>query len=434
MSPVALGLVGLCVMLVLLFARLPVGIVMFMVGIAGFGVLTNVAATFEMVSTTAYGTAADYGLTVIPMFVLMGEIAFRAGVSRDLYKASHTWFGHVSGGLAMASVVACAGFAALCGSSVAGAATMSTVAIPEMKKYGYAPSLRTAVIAAGGTLGILIPPSVGFVLYGTLTNVSISQMFIAGILPGIFLAIVFCGVVYLHVKMRPSLAPGTFERTSLRSKVSSLGLVADTAIIFALVMGGLFAGIFTPTESGAMGAFLTLVLALIRRRIDLQKIVEALKGTAVITGMVFLITMGAMVFSRFLALSGVPTAAAEWIGDMAVDRYLVLVLILVLYLILGALLDTLAMILLTIPIFFPIVTAMGFDEIWFGVVVVIMAEVGLITPPVGMNAFVIAGANPDVELGDIFRGVWPFVGAMIFVVAVLVAFPGIATVLPGLMR
>ena len=434
MSHLMIGAIGTFLMVLLLVSQIPIGIVMALVGFLGFACFVSPGASLEMVASTGYGTMADYGLTVIPLFILMGEFAFNSGISRDLYITSYKWMGRIPGGLAIATIWACAGFAAVCGSSVAAAATMGTVTIPEMAKYNYAPSLRTACVAAGGTLGILIPPSVGFILYGILTNVSIGKLFIAGIIPGLILAILFTISIYIQVRIDPSLAPISTEKVSFVEKLSSLKGSIDMFIIFLLVMGGLFVGVFTPTEAGAIGAFITLILSLVRRRIKLKGITESLLDTALTTGMVFLITIGAMIFSRFLALSTLPTAVANWAANLPLDPIIILIIILFLYVILGCILDTLAMILLTIPIFFPVITTLGFDPILFGVLVVIMAELGLITPPVGMNVFVIAGVAKDVPLNTIFKGIYPFVTAMAVLIALIIIFPSLVTFLPNFMK
>ncbi len=434
MSNLAVGTIGVILMVLLLVSKIPIGLVMALVGFAGFAYLVSPNAALEMMASTCYGTMADYGLTVIPLFILMGEFASNSGITKELYATSNKWMGHIPGGLAIATIWACAGFAAVCGSSVASAATMGTVTIPEMKKYCYAPPLRTACVVAGGTLGILVPPSVGFIIYGIITNTSIGKLFVAGIIPGILLASMFTIIIYAQVRINPSLAPEATAKVSFIKKLSSLKGSIDMLIVFIFVMGGLFVGFFTPTEAGAMGAFFTLALSLVRRRINFKGITKSLFSTASTTGMIFLITIGAMVFSRFLALSTLPTEVAKWVGNLSLSPVIILIIMLLMYLILGCILDTLAMILLTIPIFFPVITTLGFDQLWFGVLVVIMAEVGLITPPIGMNVYVIAGVAKDVPLGTIFKGSYPFALIMLGFVGLIIVFPSIATFLPAFMK
>lgn len=433
MSPLVAGAIGLAIMILLLISGMPLGVVMALVGMAGFAYLVPGPAVFEMAMSSAYGSIASYDLTVIPLFVLMGEIAFYSGISGSLYSVANKWVGSVSGGLAMATIWACAGFAAICGSSMASAATMATVSLPEMKRNRYSPALATGAVAAGGTLGVLIPPSTGFIIYGIITQTSIGKLFISGIAPGILLVILFSITIFIQSRLDPCVGPPA-PKTTFKEKIYSLPQLVDVLILFILVMGGLFIGFFTPTEAAAVGAFLTLLLSVVRRRLNWQGFVNSFVDTALTTGMIFFILIGAMIFNKFLAVSTIPAEAASFISGLHVSHLVVLLLILIVYIILGCLLDTLAMILLTTPIFFPVVMALGYDPILFGVLVVIEIEMGSITPPVGMNVFIVAGVAKDIPMQQIFKGIFPFFVMMAVAMAFIIAFPQIALFLPGFMK
>ena len=432
MNPITVGIIGIVVMITLLMFRVWIGAAMMLVGLVGFAVLSSVRTALEMAAVTAYGTMADYNFTVVPLFVLMGEIAYNAKISSDLYTTANKWIGQLRGGLAMATVWACAGFAAICGSSVAAAATMGTVTLPEMEKHGYDESLRAGSVAAGGTLGILIPPSMGFIVYGIITNVSIGSLFIAGIIPGIILATLFTISITIQTRINPKLAP-IAEKSTWKEKFLSLTGLLDMLILFILVIGGLFVGIFTPTEAGAVGAFGAIALSLIRRRLTLKGFTNAIMETALTTGMVFFILIGAMIFNRFLAISSIPAFLSEWVGNLPFPPVGILIVILCIYLVLGCIIDSMAMILLTIPIFFPVAMAIGFDPLWFGVITVIAMEMGLITPPVGMNVYVVSGVARGIPLQVIFKGIFPFLIMMVIMILILIIFPEIATFLPKYM-
>ncbi len=432
MNPITVGIIGIVVMITLLMFRVWIGAAMMLVGIVGFALLSSARTALEMAGVTAYGTMADYNFTVVPLFVLMGEIAYNARISSDLYATANKWIGQLRGGLAMATVWACAGFAAICGSSVAAAATMGTVTLPEMEKHGYDESLRAGCVAAGGTLGILIPPSMGFIVYGIITNVSIGALFIAGIIPGIVLATLFTISIAIQTHINPKLAP-IAEKSTLKEKLLSLTGLLDMLVLFLLVIGGLFVGIFTPTEAGAVGAFGAIVLSLIRKRLTLKGFTNAIMETALTTGMVFFILIGAMIFNRFLAISSIPAFLSDWVGNLPLPPVGILIVILFIYLVLGCIIDSMAMILLTIPIFFPVAMAIGFDPLWFGVITVIAMEMGLITPPVGMNVYVVSGVARGISLQVIFKGIFPFLIMMIIMIIILILFPDIATFLPRFM-
>lgn len=432
MSPTIIGIIGIVVLFSVLLSRMPVGLVLTLVGFLGFSSLVTLEAGVSLLGNQPFTIAADYGLTVVPLFVLMGQFAFYSGISERLYGAAHKVMGHFRGGLAMASIVACALFAAICGSSVATAATMGSVSLQEMKKYNYDPKLATGSVAAGGTLGILIPPSVAFIIYGIITEQSISKLFLAGIFPGVLLAVLFIITIYVITRFNPNLGPEA-PRAKLKEMVISLHGIVEALALFALVMGGLFVGFFTPTEAGAIGALGALAIALARRRLSWQGFIAALNDTLRITAMIFVIIIGAMIFSRFLAVTQIPAVLAGVISGLPLPPLFIIAGIIIIFLLGGCFLDGPALILIFTPIFFPVVNALGINPIWFGVIVVIMTEMGLLTPPVGLNVYTISGVAKDVPLEDIFRAIFPFLIPMIVCVIILMFFPQIALFLPGLM-
>ena len=430
MSGIEAAGIAIAALLVLLVARVPIAVAMLATGLAGYAWLAGWAPLVNYLKTAAYWRFATYELSVVPLFLLMGQFAGKAGINRALFDACNVWLGHRRGGLAMAGVGACGAFAAICGSSLATASTMAQVALPEMRRLGYAPSLATGSLAAGGTLGILIPPSVVLVLYAILTEQNIVTMFIAALVPGLLALAGYMAAVAVYVRLRPETGPaGT--RAGLRRRIAALGEVWQVAAIFLVVIGGIYAGWFTPTEGAAVGAFLTGVLAVVHGRMRLAGLVDCLLGTAQTTAMIFLILLGAEVFNSFLALARMPTEAADIIVGSGLPPLMVLAVMLLLYLALGCVMDSLSMILLTIPIFFPIVMALDFGlgpeetAVWFGILALIVVEVGLITPPVGMNVFIINALARDVPMLESFKGVLPFLAADAVRVGLLVAFPGI---------
>ena len=433
MDPTTVGLIGLAILVIALFSRMPVGFVMALVGFLGFSYLVSLEGGLRLFAKDIFVIFGSYSLTVIPLFILMGQIAFHAGISRRLYDSAYTFLGHFPGGLAMATIGACAGFAAICGSTNAAAATMATVALPEMKRYKYSMELATGSVAAGGSLGILIPPSVIFIVYGIMTEQSIGKLFAAGILPGILLSILFILTIYIRVRIKPMLGPPG-PKTSLREKLQSLSGVIEMLLIFGLVMGGLFKGFFTPTEAGAAGAFITLILAVGRRQISWEKFLVAIWESVRISCMVLVIVAGATVFGHFLAVTRIPYILADWVAGLPLPPWAIMGLIISIYLIGGCFMDSLAMILLTIPIFYPVAVNLGYDPIWFGVIIVLITEMGVITPPVGVNVYVVSGVAKDVPLEVIFKGILPLLGALIVCNIILIIFPQIALFLPSLMR
>jgi len=432
-TPLTVGVIGICVLLVLLFSRMPIGFVMALVGFAGFAYLTSFDAGFGVLRTVAYSTFADYNLSVIPLFILMGSFCFFAGLSKDLYDAVHSWLGQLRGGLAMATVGACAGFAAISGSSLATAATMGTVALPEMRRYKYDDRLATGAVAAGGTIGILIPPSVILILYGIITEQSIGKLFLAGFIPGVLEAVFYIITIYILCKINPLLGPPG-PKTSLLVKITALKGTWIVLALFILVIGGIYLGVFSPTEAAGVGAFGAFLFGLARRRLGWKALKNSLGDTGKTTAMIFIILLGAMVLGYFLAVSRIPFVLADIVGALPVNRYVILVLILVVYILLGCVMDSMAIMLLITPIFFPLVVSLGFNPIWFGILITRMTEIGLITPPVGLNVFVIQGVAKDVPMQTIFRGIVPFLIADLCEVALLIAVPQLSLFLPGFMK
>ncbi|HQM81376.1 MAG TPA: TRAP transporter large permease [Syntrophorhabdaceae bacterium] len=432
MDPVTVGICGIGVLLILFVAGVPVSYAMAIAGFIGFAYLTSFESALSMISVELFDNFGSYSLTVIPTFVLMGALAFSAGITGRLYDAGFTMFGRVRGGLAYASVAACAGFAAICGSTSATAASMGKVALPEMKKHGYDDSLSTGCIASAGTLGILIPPSTIFIIYGILTEQSIGKLFIAGVLPGLLLAALFCCTITYLIWRNPALSPPGFS-TTLRQKLSGLSGLIETLVLFGLVMGGLFTGWFTATQAGAAGAASVLLIALARKRIGWSGILDAAKETVVIACMVLILVTGALIFGRFMAVTNLTFVLADWLRALPIPSWCVMGLIIVIHFIGGCFMDSFAMIVLTIPIVYPVVTALGYDPIWFGVLIVVICEMGVITPPVGLNLFVIKGLLPDVSIEVIIKGVTPFIFAIAVFTALMMLFPQIALFLPSFM-
>lgn len=433
MTPITVGLAGFAVLIFLMALRIPVGFVMAIVGFLGFGYLVSWNASLNLLVRDFFSVFNSYNLTVIPLFVFMGQVAHHAGISGRLFNAANKFLGHLPGGLAIATIGACAGFSAICGSTSATAATIASVALPEMKKYDYDPSLATGVVAAGGSLGILIPPSTIFIIYGIMTEQSVGKLFMAGILPGILLAVLFIAVILIWTWINPNLYSPA-PKFSLKEKIASLTGVIETLILFSMVIGGLFLGLFTPTESAAIGALGTLIISFFRGNLKWSGFVKALNETTRITCIVMIIVAGAVVFGHFLAVTTIPTEVGTWVSGLALPPPLIIGLIILIYLILGCLMDSLAMIMLTIPIFYPIVTTLGYDPIWFGVVIVLVAEMGVITPPIGINVYVVSGVARDVPLHIIFSGTLRLLGALIVTALLLILFPQIALYLPSLMK
>ena len=431
MSPVAAGLIGIGLLVVLFMLRMPVAFAMALVGLVGFAFLSTPEAALSLLGLDIFDTFSSYPLSVIPMFILMGTFAFAAGISQRLYKTTYAWIGHLRGGLTIATVFACAGFGAICGSSTATAATMGKIALPEMKKYNYDDALATGTVAAAGTLGILIPPSTVLIVYGILTEQSIGKLFVAGILPGILLSIFFAATVALLCWRNPAIGPPGAP-TSWKEKLRATTGIIEAVILFILAIGGLFGGLFSPTQAGAIGAGGALLIGLARRQLSWRSFFEAGKEALRTSCMVIFIITGAIVFGHFMAVSRIPFVLAEWLGELPIHPMAVMAVIIFIYFIGGFFMDAMGLIVVTVPIFFPIVLKLGFDPIWFGVIIVLVGEMGVITPPVGVNVFVIKGIAPDVPLETIFKGIFPFLVALIVATFILVVFPQIATFLPSL--
>ena len=433
MNPITVGILGSILLVFLLFLGMPIAFVMMLVGFLGIGCLTSINAALPVIANTVYETASFYPYTIIPLFILMGGFAGNAGITRELYQTFDKWFRRLPGGLGIATIVSCAFFAALSGSSVAASAAMGNIAIPEMRRFKYAPKLAVGTVAAGGTLSFLIPPSLGFVVYGMLTEQSIGKLLISGIIPGILLSLAFIAIIVFQVKMDPSLAPTNLEEVSFREKLLALKGIWETVLVFLIVMGGIYLGFINPTEAGAIGASALFIIILLKRRLTLQNLSSSLFEAARISVLVLFLVAGASVFSYFLALSTIPMAVSSWMAGLEVSRYVILAIIILIYMILGCFLDAISMMVLTMPVIFPVVKTLGFDPIWFGVVCVIMMEAGLITPPVGLNVYTLAGVVKDVPMQTIFRGAAPFLLSMIAVVILITIFPKIALFLPNMM-
>lgn len=431
MSPETAGMAGIALLLILFLIGMPVAFSMALVGLVGFAYLGGIESALTLLAQDIFETLSSYPLSVIPMFILMGSFAFAAGISQRLYTTSYTWVGQLRGGLTVATVLACSGFAAICGSTAATAATMGRIALPEMKKYGYDDELATGTVASAGTLGILIPPSTVLIVYGILTEESIGKLFIAGILPGILLSLSFIATVVLLCLRNPDIGPPG-PATNWKQKLRSTTGILEAIILFLLTIGGLFLGWFSPTQAGAIGSFGALLIGVIRGQLSLKNTIEAGKDGLRTACMVLFIITGATVFGHFMAISNIPFALADWVGGLSMPPMAVMAVIISIYFIGGFFMDSMALIVVTIPIFFPVVMDLGFDRIWFGVIIVLVAEMGVITPPVGVNVFVIKGIAPQVPLETIFKGIMPFLLALVIVTVFLVFFPQIATFLPSL--
>src|SRR5438094_589348 len=434
-SLVAEALTGLLAMMVLAFLRIPIAISMGIVGIVGYAYMRdwNWAVAFATAQTKIYETGRNYTLSVIPLFILMGNLVTRAGMSQELFRTAYAFIGHLRGGLAMATILGCAGFGAICGSSIATAATFAKVAYPSMKKFGYADYLSTGAIAAGGTLGILIPPSTIMVIYGVLTETNIGKLFAAGILPGIVATFLLCLAVQWIVWTDPKSGPRG-KRSTWRERLVALRGVWAVAMLFVVVMGGIYGGVFTATEGAGIGATGALCFALARRALSWRTLLDALIESARTTAMLFAILTGALMFAEFVNYTSMPDDLKNLVISLNLSPIMVVAAICAIYVILGTAMEELSMILLTVPVFFPLVVHLGLDPIWFGILIVVVVEIGLISPPVGMNLFVLNTLLPEVPTRTIFRGVMPFVAVDCLRLAILVAFPIISTFLPSLMK
>jgi tripartite ATP-independent transporter DctM subunit len=436
MNPTLVGIIGITVMVLIFFSRMPVAYVMTMIGFLGFSLMISFKGGLNLLSRNIYEVFSSYGLTTIPLFILMGQLAFNSGISGRLYDTAYKFLGSTRGGLAMATVSACTAFGAVCGSSPATAATMATVGLPEMKRYKYADELATGSVASGGGLGMIMPPSVVLIVYGILTEESIGKLFVAGIFPAFLITLLFILAIYVRCRLSPDQGPPG-EKFTLKEKLRSLTGLIDTLAVFSLVIGGLFFGFFTPTEAAAVGVFGVLAVSLVRRQLTWQGFVKSLYETLRTSCMVMLLIAGAVVFGKFLAITRIPFNIASWIGGFDLPPFAVLSMIILVYFLGGCFMDALAFVMLTVPIFFPVVTNLGYDPIWFGIIIVMVTEMGVITPPVGINVYVVYGVAQSViggvPLESIFKGIVPFLLAVIAGLIILILFPQIILILPNLM-
>jgi len=423
-------LIAFAILLGLAFARIPIAFAMLIVGVGGFALTRGMHAAFNQLAQTTFAAGIDYELSVVPLFVLMGNFVSRAGMSQELFRAAYTFIGHWRGGLAMSTVVACAGFGSICGSSIATAATMSKVAYPPMRRLGYSDKLSAASICAGGTLGILIPPSTIMVIYGIITETNIGRLFAAGVFPGILAAALLCLAVRWVVWRDPGAGPAG-DRSSWAERLEALKGIWGVVVLFAVSIGGIYAGIFTATEGAGIGAFGAFIFALARRALTWRVLREVLIDSARTTSMLFMILIGALVFANYINFTSLPFDLTSFVEQFRVHPIMVVVAICAIYVVLGTAMEELSMVLLTVPIFFPLVIQLGFDPVWFGILIVVIVEIGLISPPVGMNLFVLSSLLPEVPTPTLFRGVIPFVVADVVRLGILIAFPAISLWLPS---
>jgi tripartite ATP-independent transporter DctM subunit len=433
-SLLAIGLLGIvCLLLVIFLLGMPVGFAMAVVGFFGFCYVTSFQAGLSMLSMNLWTTFSKYSLTVIPLFIFMGQIAFYSRVNERLYKAAYTFVGHIRGGLAMATILACSMFAAICGSNAATAATMTSVALPEMRKYKYESVLSTGAIACGSTLGVVIPPSVVLIIIGIYTGHSIAELFYGGITAGIVLAVLLMFNIFLVCRLRPHWGP-VGVKTGWDEKIRSLPGAFEMVVLFLLVMLGLYFGYFTPAEAGAAGSLLAVVISVLEKRLTWKGFLASILDTLQISCMVIVLVAGAVIFGRFLAVTRIPYEIASWVTSLTVPNMVIMMVIFLLYVIGGALVDALALLLITIPIFFPVAEQLGYDPIWFGVAITVVTTLGAVTPPVGVSTYVVGGMATDVPLAKVFHGVTLFLPAYVLAVLILLLFPDIITFLPELMK
>jgi C4-dicarboxylate transporter, DctM subunit len=432
MDNITLGWIGLVVLFTILAFGIPLGIGMGLVGFLGFVIIAGLPSGLSQLATTPYAQVASYTLTVIPLFIVMGELAYHGGLIRGAYDAAQKFIGHWPGGLAMATVMGCAAFGAICGSGIATASTMTSVAYPEMKRYNYHPSLSLGSIACGGNLGVLIPPSTPLIIYSLFAQESIGKLFMAGIVPGVILTALFMLGIYIWTRIDPNVGPASSKSTWIE-RVKALLKAWPVIILAVFVLGGIYLGVFSPTEAAGVGAFGALVIGLALRTLTLQKIYLSLSSTTKATAMIFVILIGAMIFNYFIVMTGIPAWLATFVEGLAISHWIVLMIILVIYLVLGCIMDTMAMTVLTLPIFLPVLTNLGFDAIWFGVIFIVMSSFATITPPVGMNVFVVSGMVRDVPMYTIFRGIVPFLIAMVVLLLIIIPFPQTVLLIPNLM-
>ncbi len=434
MSPTAIGLWGIVgLVIALFFFDIPVGFAMAIVGYLGFSLVVTPQAALSSVTSEMWRIFSSYGLAVIPLFIFMGNICFYAGVSERIYKTAQAWIGQVRGGIAMATIMACAGFASICGSNAATAATMSSVALPEMKRLGYDKKLSSGCVASGATLGVVIPPSVVLIVIGLYTGKSIARLFFASLIPGIILSLLLMTTVWIICKKWPALAPSS-RKTSLKEKIKSLPGSIEMLTLFVLVMSGLYLGWFTPTEAGAAGSFFAILIVALGRRLTMKGLKMALTDTVKTSCMIIMIVAGAVIFGKFMAITRLPFEAAGLVTSLNLPPFLVLALMLIIYIVGGAIMDALGLLMITIPIFFPVAQGLGYDPIWFSILITIITTLGAITPPVGINTFIVAGSASDIPLETVFKGVCYFIPTFLICITLLILFPGLVTFLPNHMH
>ncbi len=431
MSPLEIGLAGFSIMMVLILLGMNVAFALIALGFAGLIILMGVEPALSSLAIIAFEKSTSYDFAVAPLFLLMSAFVSRSDIGRDAYLMARAWLGQIRGGLAIATTGACALFAACCGSSLACAVAMGKIAYPEMQRYGYDAKLALGTIAAGGTMGILIPPSMGFILVGILTQQSIGKLFMAGIIPGITQMLVYCITIYILCRINPSLGPAT-PPTTIKQKLGSVWVTWPIVALFLLVIGGIYGGIFTPTEAGGIGAFGAMAISLAKRQLTRASFLDSLMEGGILSAFMIALIIGAFIFNQFLAITRIPFAASEFIVSLEVNKFVVLALVAILYIMLGMIFDIYAILILTLPILFPTMIALGFDPIWYGVIMVRLVEMGLYSPPFGMNLFGLAGAV-KAPMGTIYRGVIPFLISDVFNLAILIAFPVMSTFLPDIM-
>ncbi|MEW5725308.1 MAG: TRAP transporter large permease [Thermodesulfobacteriota bacterium] len=434
MSAALVGIIGILVLMAVLFLLgMPVGFAMGVVGFVGFCLLVNVKAGLNLLGAEIWTTFSKYGLTVIPLFIFMGQVAFYSGVNEKLYRTAYRWVGHIRGGVAMATILACSAFSAICGSNAATAATMTTVALPEMKRYKYDPRLSTGAIACGSTLGVVIPPSVVLIIIGLSTEQSIAQLFYGSVGAGVVLALCLIFSVWGVCLLHPGWGP-VGPKSTWKERIKSVTGALEMIILFLLVMLGLFFGFFTPTEAGAAGSFFALVLAVAQGRLSWKGFVAAILDTLRVSCMVIMLVTGAMIFGKFLAVTRIPFNVAEWVVGLPVPKVMIVTIIFLIYVIGGAVMDALALLLITIPIFFPVAVELGYDPLWFSVVITVITTLGAVTPPVGATTYVVAGMAKDIPIKEVFKGVFYFLPAYFVCVVLMMIFPWLVTFLPGLIH
>jgi C4-dicarboxylate transporter DctM subunit len=433
MNPLLIGGGGVLLLFILMFLEMPLGLAFLFVGFAGYAIASNLDGALGLLRTVPFSTFTDYGFSVLPVFVLMGAIAFFGHLSADLYRNAYRLLGHVRGSLAMSTIVACGVFSAISGSSVATCATMGKVCLPEMKKYGYSDALATGSVAAGATMDILIPPSVIMIIYAIMAEVSIGKVYLAGYIPGVIQVVLFSAVVWVICRVNPNAGPPG-PPTTFKEKMGAIAGSWSAVFLIVLVLGGMYFGIFSVNEAAGVGAFATFVICVAQRKLGWQGFKLALQDTLRTTAMVFLMVLGGLVFSYFLSVTTITKSFGEFVLGLGVSRYLIITAIIVVYLILGAIMDEIGMILITVPVFLPVILALGWDPVWFGIIVVMICQCGAINPPVAINVFILKGIAPEIPITTIYRGIIPFSICAIAIVFLMIAFPDIAMILPNTMR